>query len=72
VAGARRRTREDGADYVTKVVASAVCEYCGNLLVVHAEGRPPRFCGSGCRSGAFRRSKVTKRLKLGTGVTQGK
>lgn len=67
MAGQRRKTREDGATYETGIADydPGVCGYCGMQLVARRKGRPPRFCGPTCRSGAYRHSTPTRKVKQG-------
>lgn len=62
-------TREDGQPYETEVVATASCAYCGNPITQRAEGRRRKFCDSTCRSGSYRDSKPTRRVKQGRKIT---
>lgn len=56
-------TREDGHSYETPIVEEAQCAYCGASITQRAEGRRRKFCDSTCRSGSYRGSKVTARVK---------
>lgn len=72
MAGARRTSREDGEEYASQPADydPGHCQYCGNKLVAYTEGRPPKYCGPGCRSGAYRRSRPSRRTLNGTTKTQ--
>jgi len=65
MAGTRRTAREDGQAYASQTADydPGFCRYCGNKLVAYTEGRPPKYCGPTCRSGAYRRAKPTRKVR---------
>lgn len=70
MAGAKRVTREDGHTYTSPAEATAACAYCGNKIVIRREGRPAKYCGPGCRSGAHRGSRPNSTTRAGMSDTQ--
>jgi hypothetical protein len=64
------QTREDGKPYETRVIAETTCGYCGASITQRAEGRTRQFCDSTCRSGSYRKSRVTHRVKAGRKVSR--
>lgn len=70
MAGAGKDRREDGERYASgrSDIDAGVCRYCGNKLEVYTEGRPPKYCGSTCRSGAWRGSHPSMRTRYGRGT----
>ncbi len=67
MAGSKREAREDGQPYSTPLgdYDPGMCGYCGAQLVARAEGRPPKYCGPSCRSGAYRRSRPSWKTRRG-------